>query len=105
MIPLTSGGVYLYSPKGIDRERLMLVTSAAAVLESRRRFIVGQTVMSSHDGDTLTVPITVAKFIQPYSILWGDVGAAATIQLVPILVVVFLLQRHIMRGISLGAVK
>lgn len=52
-----------------------------------------------------TVPVTVAKFIQPYSILWGDVGAAATIQLVPILIVVFLLQRHIMRGISLGAVK
>ena len=52
-----------------------------------------------------TVPVTVAKFIQPYSILWGDVGAAATIQLVPILVVVFLLQRHIMRGISLGVVK
>ncbi|MCA9862198.1 MAG: carbohydrate ABC transporter permease [Thermomicrobiales bacterium] len=52
-----------------------------------------------------TAPVTVAKFIQPYSILWGDVGAAATIQLVPILIVVFLLQRHIMRGISLGAVK
>ena len=52
-----------------------------------------------------TVPVTVAKFIQPYSILWGDVGAAATIQLVPILIVVFLLQRHIMRGMTLGAVK
>jgi multiple sugar transport system permease protein len=52
-----------------------------------------------------TVPVTVAKFIQPYSILWGDVGASATIQLIPILIVVFLLQRHIMRGITLGAVK
>ena len=52
-----------------------------------------------------TVPVTIAKFIQPYSILWGDVGASATIQLIPILVVVFLLQRHIMRGITLGAVK
>jgi len=52
-----------------------------------------------------TVPVTVAKFIQAYSILWGDVGAAATIQLLPMLVVVFLLQRHIMRGITLGAVK
>lgn len=52
-----------------------------------------------------TVPVTVSKFIQPYSILWGDVGASATIQLLPILVVVFLLQRHIMRGITLGAVK
>jgi multiple sugar transport system permease protein len=52
-----------------------------------------------------TVPVTVSKFIQAYSILWGDVGAAATIQLLPMLVVVFLLQKNIMRGISLGAVK
>lgn len=59
MIPLQPGGVYLYSPKGLDRERLMVVTSAAAVCESRRRFLIGLTVMSSHDGDTLTVPITV----------------------------------------------
>jgi multiple sugar transport system permease protein len=52
-----------------------------------------------------TVPVTVSKFIQAYSILWGNVGAAATIQLLPMLVVVFLLQKHIMRGITLGAVK
>jgi multiple sugar transport system permease protein len=52
-----------------------------------------------------TVPVTVSKFIQAYSILWGDVGASATIELLPVLVVVFLLQRHIMRGITLGAVK
>jgi multiple sugar transport system permease protein len=52
-----------------------------------------------------TVPVTVSKFIQAYSILWGDVGASATIELLPVLVVVFLLQRHITRGITLGAVK
>jgi len=55
--------------------------------------------------DATTVPLTVSKFIQAYSILWGDVGAAAAIQLLPILVVVFLLQKQIMRGITLGAVK
>ncbi|MEV4117080.1 hypothetical protein [Nonomuraea sp. NPDC049695] len=59
MIQLQTGGVYLYAPKGIDRERLMLVISAPGVVDSRRRFITGLTVMSSHDGDTLTVPITV----------------------------------------------
>ena len=59
MIQLQTGGLYLYSPKGIDRERLMLVISAPGVVDSRRRFITGLTVMSSHDGDTLTVPITV----------------------------------------------
>jgi ABC-type glycerol-3-phosphate transport system permease component len=55
--------------------------------------------------EATTVPVTVSKFIQAYSILWGDVGASATIELLPVLVVVFLLQRHIMRGITLGAVK
>lgn len=59
MIQLLTGGVYLYAPKGIDRERLMLVISAPGVVDSRRRFVTGLAVMSSHDGDTLTVPITV----------------------------------------------
>jgi multiple sugar transport system permease protein len=60
-------------------------------------------VLTSHQATT--VPVTVSKFIQAYSILWGDVGASATMELLPMLVVVFLLQKHIMRGITLGAVK
>jgi multiple sugar transport system permease protein len=52
-----------------------------------------------------TVPVTVSKFIMAYEILWGQVSAAAVIELVPMLIVVFLLQRHIVRGITLGAVK
>lgn len=53
----------------------------------------------------VTVPVTITKFIQPYTILWGDLSAAVVIQLVPMLVIVFLLQRHIVRGMTLGAVK
>ena len=34
-----------------------------------------------------------------------DLSAAVVIQLVPMLAVVFLLQRHIVRGMTLGAVK
>jgi multiple sugar transport system permease protein len=52
-----------------------------------------------------TVPVTVSKFIMAYLILWGDVSAAAVIELVPMLIIIFLLQRHIVRGITLGAVK
>jgi multiple sugar transport system permease protein len=53
----------------------------------------------------VTVPVTISKFVQPYTILWGDLSAAVVIQLVPMLLVVFLLQRHIVRGLTLGAVK
>lgn len=53
----------------------------------------------------VTVPVTIAKFVMPYTILWGDLSAAVVIQVVPMLIVVFLLQRHIVRGMTLGAVK
>jgi multiple sugar transport system permease protein len=53
----------------------------------------------------VTVPVTIAKFVQPYTVLWGDLSAAVVMQLVPMLLVVFLLQRHIVRGLTLGAVK
>ncbi len=55
--------------------------------------------------NVLTAPVTISKFVMPYTILWGDLSAAVVIQLVPMLAVVFLLQRHIVRGMTLGAVK
>ena len=55
--------------------------------------------------NAVTVPVTIAKFVMPYTILWGDLSAAVLIQVVPMLIVVFLLQRHIVRGMTLGAVK
>jgi multiple sugar transport system permease protein len=54
---------------------------------------------------SVTVPVTIAKFVQPYTVLWGSLSAAVVIQVVPMLIVVFLLQRHIVRGMTLGAVK
>lgn len=54
---------------------------------------------------SVTVPVTIAKFVEPYTVLWGSLSAAVVIQVVPMLVVVFLLQRHIVRGMTLGAVK
>jgi multiple sugar transport system permease protein len=53
----------------------------------------------------VTVPVALSKMVEPYVVLWGDISGAVTIQLVPMLIVVFLLQRHITRGLALGAVK
>jgi multiple sugar transport system permease protein len=36
---------------------------------------------------------------------WGPVFAAATIQLVPVLLFVVLLQRHLVAGLTAGGVK
>lgn len=55
--------------------------------------------------NAVTAPVLISKFVMPYTILWGDLSAAVVIQLVPMLAVVFLLQRHIVRGMTLGALK
>lgn len=57
------------------------------------------------DFKSVTVPVTIATFVEPYTVLWGLLSGAVVIQVVPMLVIVFLLQRHIVRGMTLGAVK
>ncbi|HIM47116.1 MAG TPA: carbohydrate ABC transporter permease [Alphaproteobacteria bacterium] len=52
-----------------------------------------------------TMPVALQKTIDVYNVLWGSLSAGAMIQLLPMVLVVFLLQRHIARGLALGAVK
>ena len=57
------------------------------------------------DIDAVTVPVQISKMILAYQVLWGELSAARVIALLPLLVVVFALQRYIVRGLTLGAVK
>ncbi len=52
----------------------------------------------------VTIPVQIAKMIDLYNVLWGPLSAAVVIQLVPVPIVVFLIQRHTIRGLALGAV-
>jgi ABC-type glycerol-3-phosphate transport system permease component len=52
-----------------------------------------------------TMPVALQKTIDLYNVLWGSLSAGAVIQLLPMILVVFLMQRHIARGLALGAVK
>tara|TARA_B100000475_G_C14973104_1_gene304860 strand:- start:9 stop:296 length:288 start_codon:yes stop_codon:yes gene_type:complete len=55
--------------------------------------------------DAVTLPIQIAKMIDAYTVLWETISASVVMQLVPIIIVAFLLQRHMIRGLALGAVK
>jgi len=52
-----------------------------------------------------TITVGVAGFWTQRGILWGPLAAAATICVVPMLVFALILQRHIARGLTFGAVK
>lgn len=53
----------------------------------------------------VTLPVAASRFRVDEGILWGNVGAAATLVLLPIMVGTLFLQRHIVRGLTFGSVK
>lgn len=52
-----------------------------------------------------TLPVSIPKLITSQGVRWGEMAVVGITALVPVLVAVFLLQRHIVRGLTLGAVK
>ena len=54
---------------------------------------------------TRTLPIAVYTMISYEEINWGTLAAAATLITLPVLLVALLAQRHIVSGLTFGAVK
>jgi multiple sugar transport system permease protein len=55
--------------------------------------------------DAKTVPVAIIGMVQPDNIPWGEIAAGSIITLLPMMIVVFALQRQIVRGLTLGAVR
>lgn len=55
--------------------------------------------------ETMTLPVGIAGRVTQYGIKWGAMSAAAVMAMVPILVFALSVQRYLVRGLSLGAVK
>ena len=56
-------------------------------------------------GEHRTVPTVVASAIKQRAVLWGPASAAALLAIVPIVILALLVRRHIVRGLTLGALK
>jgi multiple sugar transport system permease protein len=55
--------------------------------------------------DVKTLPVAIPTLITAQGVRWGEMAVVGMVALVPVLLVVFFLQRHIVRGLTLGAVK
>lgn len=56
-------------------------------------------------GRVTTLPFILPTLMESHNILWGDIAAIATIGALPVVIVAFLLQRYLVRGLSFGAIK
>lgn len=52
-----------------------------------------------------TIPVAISMFPGQYTVPWGDMAAASVIATIPVVIVVLLLQRKIVSGLTSGAVK
>ena len=54
---------------------------------------------------SMTLPVGIAGRVTQYEIKWGVMSAAGAVAIVPILVFAMAMQKYLVRGLSLGAVK
>ncbi|BCH34272.1 ABC transporter permease [Mesorhizobium sp. L-8-10] len=52
-----------------------------------------------------TLPIGIAGRVTQYSTYWGEISAAGFTACIPIMIFAFIVQKHLVRGLSFGAVK
>lgn len=52
-----------------------------------------------------TLPIGASMFVQEHQILWGELTAAAILIMLPIFVAGLFVQRYLVRGLTVGALK
>lgn len=55
--------------------------------------------------DTETLPVAIPSLITPIGTSWGEVSAVGTVTILPILIVSFLVQKHIVAGMTGGAIS
>jgi multiple sugar transport system permease protein len=79
----------------------IVATSTFAFLFSWNEFLLSL-VLAGQGARTL--PAAFPGLVTPHGTYWGQVAAAGAVVTIPVLILVFLLQRHLVRGLSFGAV-
>ncbi|WP_020076863.1 carbohydrate ABC transporter permease [Cryocola sp. 340MFSha3.1] len=88
VIPVTAGGV--------------AVTAIFAFLASWNEFLFALLLTAVR---SQTTPIVIANFQTQFGLDWGSMTALAVLYSIPVILLTLLLQRHIVAGLTLGAVK
>jgi multiple sugar transport system permease protein len=56
-------------------------------------------------GQVTTLPFILPTMMESHYVLWGDIAAIACIGALPVVIIAFVLQRYLVRGLSFGAVR
>ncbi len=89
ILPLSAPGIF--------------TTAILVFIAAWNEFLFALTYTSSIDHQT--IPVGIALLPVMYQVPWGDIAAASMIVTTPLVVLVLVLQRWIVRGLTAGALK
>ena len=81
----------------------LAATAIFSVIATYNDFLIALSLTSTPDAQT--VPVGVSTLIGKIQIEYGPMAAAGVIGALPIVIFALLVQRHFVRGLTLGAVK
>ena len=79
------------------------VTALFSFMTAWNEFILAATFMN--DERSYTLPVMLQRFVGSHNTEWGHFAAGAIIVSVPIVLLFFLLQKHLVGGLTAGSVK
>ena len=81
----------------------LAATAVFCIIVSWNEFLFA--LVLTQTDDAMTLPVGIAGRVTQYGIKWGVMSAAAVVAMVPILAFAMSVQKYLVRGLSLGAVK
>ena len=80
------------------------VTALFSFMTAWNEFVLAFT-FNDQDPLMVTLPVTIQQYAQPKSTQWGSFAAASIIVSVPVMLLFYRLQRHLVEGLTAGSVK
>ncbi len=81
----------------------LVATSIFAVITTYNEFLFALILTST--ADAMTMPVGTSTLIGRIQSSWGEMTAIAAIGILPILIFALAVQRHLVRGLTMGAIK
>jgi multiple sugar transport system permease protein len=81
----------------------MAATAVFSIVVLWNEFIFALILAST--SKAITLPVGVSGLVSQYELLWGEMGAAGTVVILPILIFSLSVQRYLVRGLTVGAIK
>ncbi|WP_082569422.1 carbohydrate ABC transporter permease [Microbacterium sp. Root180] len=80
----------------------LAATAIFCLINSWNEFLFALVLTGRH---TQTLPVAIPSLITPIGTSWGQVAAVGTVTILPVMIVAFIVQKHIVAGMTGGAIS